>query len=940
MNFSRKMIFVVGAALLAACGDKVTVTDYTPPATVPRVYSVDVAPATATVTVNSTLTFTAAVNADAGVATTVTWSASGGAISTAGVFTAPATASAGIAVCAQSTVNTSVKGCATVVVQAAAAIIPATVSINSIQVTGAVGGATVNPAAVAGGIDVTLNVNPGNQTPQRIVLIVGGIRQDSQMFTAAQAAALRYAADEAAATQSTFPQIVFSVATGTFNATTGAPRWLNGTQAVSAQLYTTGGTSTAATATAQTNLTFANVDGFAITTSGGTSVVDATGYRWTGNGSLTVNALPVIYSGSTIGTVNAALSANPAAGSTCVAAVGAVGAATTKTGNVYVITGTMAGLASTVGATCNTTFPNVVTIAATNAAGDNLTLAGTATTPAGIIGTQTGLRWDNIAPPTAGLIAALAVNSRAGNWINDAVSFGAVTTGATSNNAIAAAVVDANIGGTITYSVRVGATYTAAKTAAGLANSSTLNAGTAGSATNADWCGIVFTADALGNTQSGGPTGTCAAPTTNGVIYVLPVAGVASVPFGVDRAAPTIAYSGGLAANAQIATAAVGGEFIVTVADTGLVGNSGMLPASPAKMQISQRVAAGNGAGTTSCKNADGTAATTCGTLSATGVAAAAPLYSTAITAVTTDAYFTFSATAFDAAGNSASVATRTVAHDDGALTVGAVSSPITVATIGWSGSAFLNDALDIANYWFSGDYTTIGGVSTFVVGPSVQPVRFANTTATVVNGFNAASFVNTNYAVTSTFNIPLALQFGGVLYPLATVEANATNQGNLLVTGAGAAAPAVAPALAVFAPAGLATFPAITNSIASNNISSGVTTAATTGNPASGTLSVVSTGPTATYNNPFSRVEFWAANLGGAAGTEMRMIGSASTPVLVDNGATRTYTWSAAISGATLYTQLGYTATAVTQVIAVGYNAAGTIGYVNAAAYALNIIK
>ena len=930
MIFSRKTILVVGAALLAACGDKVQVTSYTPPVTVAKVNFVEVAPATATVNVNQSVTFTAAVNADAGVATTVTWTASAGAVTTAGVFTAPATANPGIAVCATSTVDTGKKGCATVVVTGQTTTIPATISINSITATGNLN-ATVNPANVAGGIDVTLNVNPGNQTVSKIVLIVGGIRQDSQIYSAAQAAALRYSADQAVAEQSTFPQVVFSVNTAAFDATTGIPRWLNGARAISAQLYTTqGGTASAATATAQTNLTFNNLDGFAITTSGGNSVVDGTGYRWVGGGSLTVNALPVMYSGLAIGTVSAALSANPAAGSTCVGAVGPIAQATTKTGNVYVITGTMAGLQSPGG--CTTLFPNVVTITATNAAGDIMTLAGTATTPAGILNAQPGLRFDNVAPPTAGLIAALAVNGRTGNWINDAVTLNTVNAVANPNGAIAAAVVDAGIGGAITYNVKVGTTYALAKTGTALANATSL----AQVATNAGYCAIVYTADLLGNTQSANPGGTCAAPAAV-VGYALPVAGVASVPFGVDRAAPTIAYDvTSMGANALRAAATVAGEFAVTVADTGLVGNSGMAPVSPATMQISLRAAAGNGPGTTTCINANNTAAT-CGTLTATGVVAASPVYSTAITGMTTAGYYTFSATAFDAAGNSASIATRTVAHDAGPLLVGNVSAPITVSATGYSASAFLNDGLDIASFWFSGDYATLP--APFAAAPSVAPFRFVQA-STAVDGFNAASFLNTNYAVTGSITLPLALQTGGVLYAMSGVNANATNVVGTLTNGASVAPPLVAPALAVFAPTALATFPAITNSIASNNISSGVTTAPTAGNPATGTLTVTATGPTATFNVPFSRVDFYAVNNGGAAGTEWRLIGSTAVSALVDVGAVRTFSWNLSINGATLYTQLGYVATAATNVIAIGYNASGSIGMINAAPYALTIIK
>ena len=877
MNFSRSTILVAAAALLAACGDKVTVTQYTPPATVAKVYGVEVAPATATVNTGASLTFTAAVNADAGVATTVTWSASAGTITSAGVFTAPATANPGIAVCATSTVDTGKKGCATVVVQAPPAVVPATVSINSITTTGNLNG-TVNPAAVAGGIDVTLNVNPGNQTPSKIVLIVGGIRQDSQTFTAAQAAAMRYAADEAIANQSTFPQIVFSVNTAAFNATTGAPRWLNGTQGVSAQLYTTqGGSATAATATAQTNLTFANVDGFAITTSGGTSAVDGTGYRWTGNGSLTVNALPVMYSGSSIGTVNAALSANPATGSTCAAAVGAVGSATTKTGNVYVITGTLAGLQSPAG--CTTTFPNVVTITATNAAGDNLTLAGTATTPAGVIGSQTGLRWDNVAPPTAGLIAALAVNGRASNWINDAVSFNTVTSGTNPNGAIAAAVVDAGIGGAISYNVRVGTTYTAAKTAAPLANATTL----AASATNAAYCAVVYTADLLGNTQSGSPGGTCAAPAA-ATGYALPVAGVASVPFGVDRAAPTIAFSGGLASNAKVGVPALamGTEFQVTVADTGLVGNSGMNSTASVlgTVKIYNTAAASPtcfiGVGT-SCANAVINAAPTFPLVPTTTVAASA-----------TAGYYVYVAAAQDAAGNLSGTVTRTALFDGTAPALSAAN--VSLAANFYNGgvsqtiTAFANDNLDVFKTNFAINYGDgIGTDTTFDYG------------STTYNAFGTLTgFNNTNYVVNYTVpffyrslngvtaNSAMAVAANG---KPSAVLAQLWDQVNTAANSSGIVSTAI-PAGSVVT--GVAAFPgagaqlmdswAITTAAANAWDGAGTNVAA---NPASRTITAVAKGPTATFNAPYTRVDLW----GQLASGRWTLIGTSTSPTMTDNG-------------------------------------------------------
>ena len=280
MNFSRKTILVVGAALLAACGDKVTVQEYTPPPTTSKVNFVEVTPATATVSTGASITFTAAVNADAGLATTVTWSASAGTVTAAGVFTAPATANPGISVCATSTVDTGKKGCATVVVSPPAATFPATVSIASIT-TGALN-TPVNPANVAGQMDVTLNINPGTQTISKVELLVGGAVAGSQSFTAAQSAALRYAADEALAAQTTFPQVVFSINTAAYDATTGIPSWYNGTQTVQAKIYTTaGGSTTAASASVSQNLTFNNANVFVLNSSAsGTPAIGANGYKY------------------------------------------------------------------------------------------------------------------------------------------------------------------------------------------------------------------------------------------------------------------------------------------------------------------------------------------------------------------------------------------------------------------------------------------------------------------------------------------------------------------------------------------------------------------------------------------------------------------------------------------------------------------------------------
>src|ERR1043166_6537052 len=89
-KYHRSLLWLgVLAAGAAACGDDVSVTQPTP-----TVHSINVAPTGVTVAVGATLQMSAAVNADAGVATTVTWSLPAGTpatvatISATGVLTA------------------------------------------------------------------------------------------------------------------------------------------------------------------------------------------------------------------------------------------------------------------------------------------------------------------------------------------------------------------------------------------------------------------------------------------------------------------------------------------------------------------------------------------------------------------------------------------------------------------------------------------------------------------------------------------------------------------------------------------------------------------------------------------------------------------------------------------------------------------------------------
>ncbi|MBM4193356.1 MAG: hypothetical protein FJ202_03115 [Gemmatimonadetes bacterium] len=762
MKVLRSTFVAAVAVLAAACGDKVEIVQPAPASATPTVNSVSVSPATATMSIGQTVNFTAVVGVSNNAGTTVTWSSSDAAkvsVSTTGTATAVA-ATPGVAICATSTVDATKKGCASVAVTAAATVVPAQVSVASITVTGNTN-TTVNPAAVAGNIDVRLNVNPGTQTPQRLVLIVGGVRQDSQVFTAAQAAALRAAADEAAETQATFPQILFSVNTAAYNTATGVPRWTNTNQSVSAQLYVSGSTSAAATATAQQNLTFANANGFHVTLSGGNTAVDAAGYRWNGNGSLTVTAVPVMYTATTLGTVSAALGANGAC-----TALGTASSSSTATAGVYTITLALAGLQSA--ATCATTAPNMPVITATNSGGDNVTLATN-----GTVNTQVGVRWDNVTPVAvtgstfAGAAAGNAVilrintnpNGRGGGWINDGVVFNGSATSATSNNWLCNASAagfnacaaldtlprDAGVGGAVNV-VGTGTTKALAYAAA-QAGGATGAAAIAVSSTGATYCAVALSQDALGNrtTLTTAQQGTACAAEAN------------SATFGVDRAPPTAAFSTSVAAGnmaANIAATALT-QMRAIATDTGLTGNSGFVGgASIAGItgSISRRTATATsttavtvGAGAASNANINLTRVDGSGL----GPVADTLVYNFAMT--TTNAYYTLTTTMVDQAGNAGPALTRTVLRDATVPTALAPVQGIVNPTAGGSitYTSNVSDNLDLLN----GSLTATFGAASFPVVLNVAGAVIANpstATALTLVGPNAFNTYNTAPAVTT----------------------------------------------------------------------------------------------------------------------------------------------------------------------------------------------
>lgn len=936
MRVLRSSLFVAATAIIAAaCGDKVNIVQ--PTSAAGAIQSVQVAPSTATISVGGTVQLTAAVNASAGITPTVAWTSSSAAaatVSSSGLVTGVA-ASPGVAICATASATgvSSVVNCATVVVSAASAPIPATVQIAS--VTGAGGlniPVPVPPGVVAGQINVSVNVNPGTSKIDSVVVFINGISAGTQTFTSGQSAAMRYAADQAGSDQALLPTLVFSINTAAYNTTTGKVTYVNGAMNLSAVAYGHQGSSAGSSSASQSlSYLLGNVDGFQTSlTNGGNAAIDANGFAWWGNGTLTISAIPVMYSGKTVGTVTAAL------GGVC-GAVGGTGTSGSSSTAPYSVTLALTGSQSPAG--CAGATPNVPVITATDNAGNVLTLVAN-----GTINAQTGVRWDNVAPaaPAGSTFAGVSPNirinvnpnGRFGNWINDAVTFNSTSvTKATTNGwlcvnpaaAVGACLTtdtlprDAGVGGT-TYYVSVGATKAAAYAAAPITNPTTLAATT----TNAGYCGIAGAADALGNktTLTAAQQATACGTEAN------------SATFGVDRVAPVVGYgAAAIASNARLSGASIGGEEIVTFADTGLVGNSGMNPATPVVASLVLRNVTATGAATcivgTYASSVCGQSATGMTTTVGTGSS------TTGITATTVIGYYTFNATATDAAGNSASVSPRVFVYDNTAPVVGATNTPVTVSgTAGFNASAFVSEDLDIWSYFWTVTYGTLPA--------GYAPTLFAQGGTTVVNGYNANPFINTNYVASSLVTMPLAWQADAsvvaqTLYPLSGVQLNATNQGNKTAAGAAGAPTTVTPGTAISL-TGFTSYPADFLPAGITGLSSGVTTAATAAAPLNSTLSATAVGLTATFNNPFSRVDFYAQN---AAATQWILIGSVSTPTLVDIGGNRTFTWALPVSGSALYTQLGFAATTTVNVMGIGMGASnGAIGMIPAAVFGLNIIK
>jgi hypothetical protein len=965
MKVFRSTLVAGVAIFAAACGDKVTVQGPTTPSTTPTVNSVTVSPSNVLMNIGQSVTFTAVVDVSNGAATTVTWSPTSGpvAVTAAGVATATA-ATPGVAVCATSTADANKKGCAQAVVSGNPQTIPATVSIQSITTN--VGGlnAPVNPAAVTAAIDVRVNVSPGTETVTKVVVLVGAVRADSQVFTAAQSAALRFAAEESMANQSAFPPILFSINTAKFNPTTGVPTWLNGPQTISVQLYTSASATTPrATATYATALNFLNADTYVgtVATAGTTAnAISSTGFRYD-RGSVTVTVLPVIYTGGVVaaGTVQFGTPAG--------VAVGPAGALTLATGCDASGTGQRARpLVAVAGSTAWTaTFPTTVTapdvaantvnnyefstalcpganavgeavtVTATNTAGDAFF---TAAAPTNVGTPALQIRLDNRAP--AGNAGQTPpgfcgnTNNRSDNWINGAVALNASQTLAacvattTSNNWLIDGSADVGVGvGVISATSYIRNLRIAALSGTGtvsLANAATASAAAtlpAPSLAPTSYCAVVTAADALGNEQGLSANGSACGTLPGAVTGGAPLQGAAgatagSYQFGVDIAAPTIAFdASSIAANARVSGATLGTSFVVVVSDTGSIGNSGM----QSTFSVIGTVRTRTPALTTTCNLGTGAA---CANASANltvpprptpvviNVGAAPGVASSTVATV---GYVFANLIGRDVAGNETAPISRVAAHDLAgnvpSLTSALYNTPITGNTATFNANA--SDNFELRDIRYSIGYAngfSQGGPVTVAYAPtslSTFPSAAAGPTAitSMVNSNVPVPVTITNFIrqAESISNADCSTQFtvaGGAFKPsslngfLRDVVNNvpATNP----VVTAIAAADVTTGVSATTIPAAVKPFNFyISNGVtgctspafaaaanAAVLVSSGAVSPAA--NPLSVTLNVDAYGPTATYNPTFVRVDIYA----DVNGTDvLELIGSATSFSTIDDG-------------------------------------------------------
>jgi hypothetical protein len=890
MNKLNRFLWTGVVLVGAACGDDVTVAPPPEPPP-PGIRAVTVAPDGATIGIGEHLTFTAAVTTDPGAAApTIAWSSSNTAIATVdanGVATGVAVGSVGIRATATSGTSTG-SGVATLNVSTTS-VTPATVSIQSVEQNGA----PANLLDLDNQVDVRVNLERGGESVQKVQLLVDGTVVQEQAFASASA--------QASAPETAIEEIVFPWNTADFDPATGTPKFLNGNHTLSAKVITAQNETGTGSPTLQVRLDNSNRGVWKVEILDGATALDDGGLLWE-TGDLKVSVLPVIF--TVANPTIAQVVIDPDGLVTKVDAAAPFEQAWDK--------GTDIGDGGSGGEGLpGIEDGNFVVCGSATANGQPVSLGCSDEDP--VTGEDLdNRRYDNNGPGEPEFAAN--PNIRQNGWINAGVGLVGLNPGtATSNNWLIAGTPDNGVGG-YAITLRVDGTAPATVDAAVAAAGSAAPALPAPSLNNDSYCAVASGTDLLGNESLMPAPGTACLPP-----LVASFAGVGTgtnhLRFGVDIAAPTIAFSGGLASNARLNGGTVGSEFQVTVSDTGTIGNSGMLSGSAVRGTVQIRSKSLTPPSATSCF-IGAFAAAACGPVSVNAAPAFPLVPTTTVAASDTVGYYTYSAFSQDAAGNQSAPVTRVIAFDPAAnvpaLTAALFNTPLSGPTAVFNANASDNFDLWQAHYTL----TYAGGLA----GPLVYP-------AVNLNAFNQAPLVNSNVPAGITIsgflrqvedvtgNGPLAV--GGAFKPVQ-LDGFVTDQAD----NASATATTVIPPAAVTtgvsytaaAAAQLINSWAITAPAAAVNISDNAGPAAPV-NPLNVVINVDAFGPTATFSAPFVRVDFYALVAGN-----LQQIGSTTSFSTVDDGSAfgrrhrYTFTWT---PGTTV--PLG-----VQTIYAIGVNASG----------------
>jgi uncharacterized protein YjdB len=879
------------------------------------VRAVAVTPQTLDLTIGQQLAIAVTVDADPGIARTVSFTSTDPSIATvspSGVVSGVASGSTTIRVAA-----TADPGVFATVVASVRPPDPPKVSIQSITQ----GGTTlpVNLNGAGGQLEVAMNVESGGQPLQRLELVVSQNGRDTVVASQVYAASLQrevpadrltltalsqmsgdaaaHAAALSASAAAVPSTVVLSFQSAMYDPATGAVAFKNGAATLRAVLRSTGtGSVPGTTATNSVALSLLNRDGFhvtmrALSSTDTAQATDAAGLRWVQAGrGLEVTTVPVLYSDRGVGTRVIAFPGNAPAGSRL----------STKSG-VAVDTVLLPNYT-----TANSGAPylsgETPSLTATDAAGNPLILVGsTGTNGAGILNAGPaiiagsalqGVRVDNAPPPAGATFTLSTATNNSNNWVNGPYEFATGLTGIAG---------DAGVGlrgsNTSPTAASVQATYRV--TGGALTDTAVVVRGSDLQATDSHlaYAAVARYSDRLGNART-------VAMTASAPVHPL-------TTFGVDVLAPTVRF---LATPPAGQTVAASNSIFLSLASVPAFGveaiddraGFGPLPVRASITRLAQPNPPGLTSGTTTCA---------LGTL-VTGACAPDTLAFEALPlgdayrrlSVPVDngsgveGYYTYAASVVDQAGNSASVTPRSILFDQGTGASAPMISSISFPALmrGNQPVTFLPNATDNVE---------LISASLLVAYPNLPTARFIGYESTAqppARGFVAIGAPFDNVLTSpltsgSVFTIPQFIRALEIVdgadqpqpYNAATVKPDSVNAVVRDATGDLGGTAATLPTNVAILP-GFVESP----SVAAPGFAAltGLKQLAYWRRRVAGTLQFEAVGPSGQTQSPFARVVLLqlvtSANCAGCGvapnSTYWRIVSELTAPVGLDNGIER----------------------------------------------------